>query len=198
MTALVFLRCPGLYPAEHNRRLFLMTDGHPTRSLDGRRRTAMKAYGRRIGWVAAMSVVMGACQRVIPPTVEPTGVRLSGIGLRGATLIAGLDIGNPNDFPIETDSITFELEASNPDQPGTWTPVTQGTNRERLRIQEGGRRSVEVPIEFAYSDLSAPILSVMDKGTFRYRVSGQVLVREPRRTAASFSRTGNLSLAGTR
>jgi LEA14-like dessication related protein len=144
-------------------------------------------------------MLITACNfRVRPPVVELTGVRVAGIGLRGATLIADLDIANPNDFSIETDSITFEMEASDPGDPNAWTRVTTGTNTERFRIEEASQAAVEIPIEFPYSGLGTPVRAILDKGTFNYRVSGQVFIREPLRRTVPFSQNGNLSLAGGR
>jgi LEA14-like dessication related protein len=128
--------------------------------------------------------------------VEPENVRFAGIGLRGATMIADLRIENPNEFPIQTDSITFTLEASAPGEPGKWTRVTSGANHERLRIGAQSTTTAGVPIELGYSDLSGPINSVLDKGTFNYRIRGQVLLREPHRRKVPFSKTGRLSLSG--
>jgi LEA14-like dessication related protein len=156
----------------------------------------MKVSGRRIALLGSVVAALAACERVLPPTVEPTGVRLSGIGLRGATLVADLRIENPNDVAIETDSITFEFAAADPDEPGRWTPVTSGGSHQRLRIEPGGSEVAQVPIELGYSDLSAPLRGMLDKGTLRYRVTGEVRIREPRRTRAPFSKTGSLSMSG--
>jgi LEA14-like dessication related protein len=156
----------------------------------------MNGNGRRIVLVASMVAALAACERVRPPMVEPTGVRLSGIGLRGATLMADLRIENPNDVAIETDAITFEFAASNPDEPGSWTPVTSGSTDQRVRIEGKGSAVAEVPIELSYSNLSAPLRGMLDKGTLRYRVNGEVMIREPRRTRAPFSKTGSLSMSG--
>jgi LEA14-like dessication related protein len=156
----------------------------------------MKSRVRTI-FVLAAAAALGACKRIEPPLVELRGVRLAGIGLRGASLMADLRIENPNDFAIEADSITFQLDASNPSEPATWTPVTSGGARERLHVEAGERAAAEIPIELSYSDLSAPVRSVIERGTFNYRVSGEVLVREPRRTRARFNQTGKLSITGS-
>jgi LEA14-like dessication related protein len=156
----------------------------------------MMSVTKTVALLAIISVSMSACRRIEPPLVELHGVRFAGIGLRGASLVADMRIENPNNFDIEADSITFTLEASDASAPGTWTPVTSGTNRERQRVAAGDRIAVEIPIELSYSDLSAPVRSVIDRGTFNYRVSGEVLVREPRRTTARFNKTGTLSITG--
>ena len=155
----------------------------------------MNAIGRSIVLLVA-TVSMSGCQRVQKPAIELTGIRLAGIGLRGATFMAELSVDNPNDFAIEADSITYKFEASNPSGPETWTPVTTGTSRERQRVEAGARTTVAVPIEFRYEDLSGPVRAILDKGTFNYRVSGDVMLRNPRRLRVPFSHTGHLSMAG--
>jgi LEA14-like dessication related protein len=159
----------------------------------------MKSKANKILLVGLLGVLAAACiGRVRAPIVELTGIRFGGIGLRGATLIAQLDIDNPNDFSIETDSITYEFEASNPSETENWTPVTKGTNTQRIRIDEERKTAVEVPIELSYSGLTGPVRSIMDKGTFNYRVRGKVFLREPLRRTLPFSEKGNLSLVGAR
>lgn len=159
----------------------------------------MKSNAGKILLVALLGALSGACiGRVRVPVVELTGIRLGGIGLRGATLIAQLNIDNRNDFTIEADSITYEFEASTPGTTENWTPVTKGTNTQRIRIDEDRKTTVEVPIEFTYSGLGGPVRSIMDRGTFNYRVRGKVFLREPLRRTVPFSETGNLSLIGAR
>ena len=151
-----------------------------------------------IALMVALGLGMTACNRVQAPDVELTDVRFVGIGLQGITLHAELSIENPNGFAIEADSISFELEAANPNQRGGWTRVTSGTNREHLRVEERDTIEVPVPVQFGYSDLAAPVRAMFDKGTLDYRVSGHVWVRRPLPVPIPFSHTGSLSMAGNR
>jgi LEA14-like dessication related protein len=155
----------------------------------------MNAIGRSIVLLVG-TVSLSACQRIQKPAIELTGIRLAGIGLRGATFMAELSVDNPNDFAIEADSITYKFEASNPSGPETWTRVASGTSREHQRVEAGARTTVAVPIEFRYEDLSGPVRAILDKGTFNYRVSGDVLLRKPHRLKVPFSHTGHLAMAG--
>ena len=142
---------------------------------------------------------LAACVgRVRAPEVQLVGVKVGGIGLRGATMIAELDIRNPNSFSIETDSITYELEAANPSDATSWSRVTLGSYTQRIQIGDGDRTEVEVPIEFNYTGLTGAARSIIDRGTFNYRVRGSVFVREPLQRIVPFSRSGNVSLAGAR
>lgn len=156
----------------------------------------MKAFARAFLLSASVAISMSACNELVrAPVVELTGVRLRGIGLRGATVVAQLDIENPNRFAIETDSVTFQFEASDPRNPRDWKRVTSGTNVQRVRIEKSSRATVEIPIEFAYTDLGTPVRALIDRGTFDYRLSGEVFVRKPLRRKVPFSRDGELSLS---
>jgi LEA14-like dessication related protein len=126
------------------------------------------------------------------------GVKVGGIGLRGATMIAELNIRNPNSFRIETDSITYELEASNPGDTSNWSRVSLGSYTQRVRINDGEETDVEIPIDFSYSGLGGAAQGIIERGTFNYRVRGNVYVREPLRRTVPFSKNGNVSLAGAR
>jgi hypothetical protein len=97
----------------------------------------------------------------------------------------------------ETDSITYELEASNPGDT-TWSRVSLGSYTQRVRIDDGDEIEVEIPIDFSYSGLGGAAQGIIDRGTFNYRVRGNVYVREPLRRTVPFSKNGNVSLAGAR
>ena len=141
----------------------------------------------------------GACSSAIKqPEVNLLSIGVGGIGLRGATLIANVEIANPNSFAIETDSISYDLEAANPSDASSWTRVSMGTVTERIKVDDHGRTRVEIPIEFNYSSLSGAMRSILDRGTFNYRIRGQAFVREPLKRSIPFTKTGNLSLAGSR
>ena len=158
----------------------------------------MKAYQRSLLIVTVLAAASAACVgRVRQPEVELAGVRVGGIGLRGATLIAELNIKNPNDFDIETDSVTYEFEVAQTGS-GNWSRFTQGSYTQRVKIEEDDNTEVEIPIDFDYSGFSGALRSILDRGTFDYRVRGRVFVREPLERQIPFTKGGNLSLAGAR
>src|SRR5262245_34809923 len=155
----------------------------------------MKLRRRALVLASAIALSIVGCNRVSAPDVELIGVRFAGIGFQGIALNADLSIANPNKFAMEADSVTFKLEAGDPNQPGKWVPVTNGTHREPIRVEGGGKRVVAVPIEFAYSDLGTSVRSILGRGTLEYRVSGRVWVRKPIRIPVPFRHTGSVTIA---
>lgn len=156
---------------------------------------------RNHGWVwgvLLLSVLASACASVRRPEIELTAVRLGGIGLRGASLIAELDINNQNDFDIETDSIAYRMFANTSSDGSTWEPVLQRTFTQRIVIEEDKTTRVEIPIEFNYSELSGAARTIIDRGILNYRIEGQAFMREPLRRTIPFTKTGSVSLSGAR
>ena len=142
--------------------------------------------------LVALVAFLAGCMRA--PEVQLTGVRVGGIGFSGATLLAELRIDNPNRFALAADSVTFELDAQDPRSVGRWTQVTAGTNAQRVRVEGQRSTTVEIPIEFAYSGLGAPLRSITETGRFNYRLSGAVFVRRPLPKRIPFNQDGSISL----
>jgi LEA14-like dessication related protein len=152
-----------------------------------------------LGLVLSASLFGAGCAGAVKrPEIELAGLRLGGIGLRGASLIAELDINNPNDFTIETDSIAYQLFANTSSDGDKWQPVLQRTYAQRIVIPEDERTRVEIPIEFNYSEMSGAARSILDRGTFNYRIQGNAYVREPLKRTIPFTKSGNVSLSGAR
>ncbi|HEX6558774.1 MAG TPA: LEA type 2 family protein [Longimicrobiales bacterium] len=159
----------------------------------------MKAkYFTKFAAVLAAVALSGCIGRAKQPEVKLSEIRVAGIGLRGASFIAALEISNPNDVTLETDSISYMFEASDASGTGAWSQVTRGTYAQRIQVRDNSRTQVEIPLSFNYSDMSGALRSILDKGTFNYRVSGQAYLREPLHKTIPFTKTGNLSLQGAR
>ncbi len=150
------------------------------------------------GILLLVSVLASACTTVRRPEIELTGVRLGGVGLRGATLVAELQIDNRNDFDIETDSIMYRLFANTSAEGTQWEPVLQRTFTQRIVVPEEEVTLVEIPIEFNYSEVSGAARTILQRGILNYRIEGQAFVRQPMRRAIPFKHTGSVSLSGAR
>jgi LEA14-like dessication related protein len=153
----------------------------------------------KLGFAVLVVLQTAACASVKRPEIELIGVRVGGVGLRGATLIAELDVNNRNDFEITSDSISYQLLA-NTASSGTeqWQPVLQRTHTQRIVINEDDITRIEIPIEFNYTDLSGAARSILERGVFNYRLVGNAFVTEPLRRTIPFSRNGSVSLTSVR
>jgi hypothetical protein len=51
-------------------------------------------------------------------------------------------------------------------------------------------------VEFTYAGASAALRSLLEKGTFSYRVRGEITVSKPLRTAVPYRHSGTVALGG--
>jgi LEA14-like dessication related protein len=144
-------------------------------------------------------LLLGACSSVMrQPEVRLESMRVGGIGLRGGTLYAQVYVGNPNGFDLETRSLTYDMQVEHPDSAGRWVSFSQGTMEEPVRVRGNGSTVIEVPIQFRYDDLGGAVRSILDTGTFNYRVRGDVELSQPIGRTIPYSKTGIVSLRGVR
>jgi LEA14-like dessication related protein len=162
----------------------------------------MKNWNRSVvtGSLLALGLLAGCIGRVRQPEINLTGVRLSGLGLRGGSLLAELEIKNPNGFDVETRSITYDLQVSDRDAENkeTWIQFAKGTLEDKIKVADHGTTKVQIPIEFKYDAVSGALRSIMDRGTFNYRVEGTVALKEPLSRSIPYRHSGNISLQGAR
>ena len=147
----------------------------------------------------ALLLATAACSSVVrQPEVHLDGVRVGGIGLRGGTLVALVNVRNPNGFDLETRSLTYDMQVAHPDSAGQWVSFSQGTLDEPIRVESGRSTVIEVPVQFRYSDLGGAWQSILDTGTFTYRVRGDVRLSEPIGRTFPYAHSGTVSLSGVR
>jgi len=149
--------------------------------------------------LASLAVLATACSSAVrQPEVRLESVSIGGVGLRGATLYADVHITNPNSFDLETGELNYDLQLPDPDNPNGWVSFAKGTLEERIRVDSNGSTVVKVPIQFRYDDAGGALRSILDSGTFNYRVRGDVRLREPFGRTIPFTKTGVVSLSGVR
>jgi LEA14-like dessication related protein len=161
------------------------------RGFEGRTRAALATI--------LVALLATACAGPQQPEVRLEGIRVGGLGLRGGTLIAEVMVTNPNAFDLETRSLSYDLElsefgAASP----AWVSVATGTIDERMRVDRKSSRLLEVPIQFRYDAMSGAFRSVLETGTFNYRVTGDVRLSEPIGRTFPYRRSGTVSLDGIR
>ena len=147
------------------------------------------------------TLALGACAFGFErPEIRIDGLRLGGLSLRGATVFAQLHVVNPNRFGLETSSLTYDLQVGGPLDDGRkdWSTLATGTFAETVRVAARDSATVEIPIDLSYAEMGGALRSIMDSGTFDYRVSGTVEVRDPIRRAVPYRHSGTVSMAGVR
>lgn len=144
-------------------------------------------------------LLASACSSAVrQPEVRLESMRMGGIGLRGGTLYARVYVGNPNGFGLETRSITYAMQVEHPDSAERWVTFSEGTVEEPVRVGGNSSTIIEVPIQFRYDDLGGAVRSILDTGTFNYRVQGDVELSEPIGRTIPYSKTGVVTLTGVR
>jgi len=132
------------------------------------------------------------------PEVTLAGFRPGGIGLTGGLIYVQLRIVNPNGFDLRADELKYDLDVADPNDASKWIDFAAGTFDEELRVPGDGEATVEIPIEFTYDAVGGIFRSIMNKGTFNYRATGEVMLEDPVTRTIPFKKAGVLSLAGSR
>lgn len=149
--------------------------------------------------VVALSTVVGACSHAFrQPEVTITDARLGGIGTRGGLVYFDVAVHNPNRYTLRASNFTYDLRVLDPNNANNWLPFAVGNFDKDVRVGSGETTTVEVPISFDYNTGQAAVRSVMERGTFNYRVTGQVKVTEPLSRTVPYAHAGVVSLAGIR
>lgn len=152
---------------------------------------------RLIPIAAALVGTLAGCSHAFrEPQVSLANVVTGGFGLKGGSVVAQLEVKNPNPFTLSTRSIEYKFEVLDASKSDTsWVSVTKGTIDKPIRVGSNDRTIVEIPIEFNYSDFGAVQRSVMDRGSFKYRVTGSVDLVDPIKRTIPFRKQDTFSLA---
>ena len=160
----------------------------------------MKLRTGRAVWVLLMAVIGTGCLGSFEePEVRLEGIRVGTVDLGGGLLYAQLSVHNPNDFGLETRSLSYDLEvADTRDEDPDWVTLADGQYDDPIVVGARDSTRFEVPVEFAFANLTGLVNAVLGRGTVDYRVSGVVDVREPRSLSVPFERMGTVSLKDIR
>jgi LEA14-like dessication related protein len=147
-------------------------------------------------FVIVASAWTAACLPTIQrPEVDLVGVRLGSLGLQGGLLYVQLGIDNPNNFALRASGFTYRIELREPGTEGeAWSNFVEGVFGKEVQVQARDSTVVEIPVEFRYAGIGTALRSLLDSGTFNYRVSGKVAVEKPIRTDLPYRHTGTTSL----
>jgi len=135
---------------------------------------------RRIIFSAAMLAVVAAVagcsalgrQIFQNPVVNLRDVRVTGVGLTGASLDVVLNVYNPNHYRLDLGRLTYQLNVEG-------TQLATGTYETSTSFAEGDTTMVRLPISLTYSGIGSAARQLMNSGAVNYTVRGDVGVRTP-------------------
>jgi LEA14-like dessication related protein len=146
-------------------------------------------------WLAFATVPAGCASLFQVPEVRLQSMRVVGLGLTGGTLEAGVLVSNPNRYALRTAQLSYDLELADAGQSGdNWSPLANGQLERVVEIPASDSVVVAVPIEFTWAGVGGAIRSLLERGTFDYRVSGALQLNSPIRRDVPYRRTGTLSV----
>ncbi len=113
----------------------------------------------------ALSGCLSLSKMIEKPTVVLQELTLQNPTLDGATLLFGLQVGNPNRVAIEVDSLDYKIEVAD-------RTLVEGTLHRKMRIPAFDQALVEIPIPFKYGELIASISQLLTNPLTPYRLQG--------------------------
>lgn len=156
-----------------------------------------RAYGIAmvVGLLALQA--MACMPDVERPEIQLDGARLASVGLNGGVVDVRLSVHNPNRFSLQASGLTYDLDIEDPES-GDWVDFTDGRLDRDVVVAPGATEIVVIPVEFTFRSLGDIAGALLDRGTFDYRVSGQVAVEEPLRRDIDYRHTGQVTPSGVR
>ncbi len=142
--------------------------------------------------LALTALSLSGCQTLLKqafasPVVNITDVRVRNIGLQGGTIDVVLEIQNPNEYRIDAEKISYNFFVDT-------TKVVSGEITQRLTLEEGGKTSVTIPVNFNNTALQTAMRYYLARGALDYKVDGFfTLVTPVGRFTRPYSGTGSVS-----
>lgn len=157
---------------------------------------------KRVGALAAVVILAAGAAACVPklqrPEVRLVSVQVAGLGLTGGRIKVRLQVYNPNTFVLDADSLTYDVDLAQDTSGERWAKLAQGTYAHTIRVEAQDSTRVDIPIEFRYSGLGDAFRALMERGTFDYRIQGEVALQAPIRRKMPYRHRGAVSMAGAR
>ncbi len=126
-------------------------------------------------------------QAFASPVVTVTDVRVRSIGLAGGTIDVVLDIQNPNEYRIDAEKISYNFFVDT-------TKIVSGEIAQRLTLEEKGKTSLTIPVNFDTRALQYAMRAYLQRGALDYRVDGLfTLITPVGRLTRPYSGTGRVA-----
>lgn len=143
-------------------------------------------------WGALMAVLLlavSACGTAEPvaPQVRVVDLRLIDSSVFEQRFEIDLRIGNPNDFALPLDGLTFDLEVNG-------AAFARGFSDQRVTIPRLGEGLVSVSASPTLLDVVRQLQLLAERGDLTYRLTGQAFLDSLQRRSVPYQSEGNLRL----
>jgi LEA14-like dessication related protein len=138
----------------------------------------------------AALLALAACTRlgeVEPPQVHLADIRLLPGGLLEQRFQVDLRFGNPNDFDLALDGLTFELELND-------MPFARGLSDQAVTVPRLGEARLRVVASTTLIDLVQQMLVLGERSDLSYRIAGVVYLRGAATRKLPYETAGRLRL----
>lgn len=144
---------------------------------------------RAFAGMLAVLAVVGCAQigETRSPQVHVVDIRLLQSGLLEQRFRVDLRIGNPNDFDLPLDGLTFELDLNG-------RHFAEGFTNQSVTVPRLGQARVSVDVSTTLIDMMEQALILGERAELSYRIEGVVYLRGLARRQMPYERGGRLRL----
>lgn len=138
--------------------------------------------------------VVSACteiQTAEPPQVHLTDIQMLDGGILEQRFQVDLRVGNPNNFDLPLDGLTFDLELND-------RSFAQGFSNEAVTIPRLGEAMVRVIATTTLFDVVQQVLVLGQRDDLSYRIEGQVYLQGITSRAVPYEQSGRMRLVPDR
>lgn len=158
--------------------------------------TPRRAIGGLCGKAVAAALLLlplAACGTGEPvaPEVHMVDLRLLESSVFEQRFRVDLRIGNPNDFDLPLDGLTFDLEVNGED-------FARGFSNERVTVPRLGEERISVVASTTLIDLVRQMQLLAERGDLTYRLSGTAYLNSLARRSAPYETEGTFRLLDRR
>jgi len=139
----------------------------------------------------AAPLLLAACATgdPVPPLVRLADLRLMESSVFEQRFEIDLRIGNPNDFALPLDGLTFDLEVNG-------EAFVRGFSDQRITIPRLGEGLVSVTASTTLIELVRQMLLLSQRGDLTYRLSGLAYLQSFARRSVPYESEGTFRLKG--
>ena len=104
-------------------------------------------------------------KKIAEPKLHLEDVQLANASLDGARLEFIIKVDNPNAFPLELDSVHYDLEFEG-------KPVGKGEVTKNLKVEKNSSTLIRLPVNVQLKNFFKSAASLIGKGTTPYHLKG--------------------------